>query len=226
MRVVILIDGNNFERSFFSMSKGKGEFRYIDFHKINGFVMNYLRKNIQYSGASLTHLRTYFYTGEYTEKLIERIEKAIAKYGSMKALVDLLAKVKKGREKQEKFFRFAKNYYFFEMRTKPLQFSPSEGSIFQKGVDVQLAVDLVDFTHKNVFDIAVILSGDIDLLESVRAAKNNGKHIIILGDRSATSEEMKREADLFIDIGKLKKDELDAFSHIPDKSEAKNDAKI
>ncbi|MBU4086431.1 MAG: NYN domain-containing protein, partial [Nanoarchaeota archaeon] len=87
--------------------------------------------------------------------------------------------------------------------------------IFQKGVDVQLASDLVDFTHKNVFDVAVILSGDIDLLESIKIAKGMGKQVVIVGDRSVTAEEMKKIADLYADIGKLEKAELNKFTHVP-----------
>ena len=46
---------------------------------------------------------------------------------------------------------------------------------------------------------------------SIKTAKNYGKHIIIMGDSSTTSEEMKREADLYVDFGRLKKENLDEF---------------
>jgi len=86
--------------------------------------------------------------------------------------------------------------------------------IFQKGVDVQLAVDLVEFAYKNTFDIAVILSGDIDLIESVRTTKNLGKHVIIFGDESVTSIEMRREADMYINLGRFNTEQLNQISHI------------
>jgi uncharacterized protein (TIGR00288 family) len=86
--------------------------------------------------------------------------------------------------------------------------------VLQKGVDVQLAVDLVDFTHKDMFDIAVIFSGDIDLLESIKTAKGMGKQIIIMGNSSVTAEEMKRQADLFIDVGRFDEEQLNKFTHI------------
>ena len=100
-----------------------------------------------------------------------------------------------------------------------MQFSPSELKVFQKGVDVQLAVDLVDFTHKDIFDIAVVLSGDIDLLESVKTSKGMGKQIIIFGDSRVIAEEMKKYSDMFVDIGRFTKEELDKFTHIPEKNE-------
>ncbi len=216
MRVLILIDAKNFEQGVFNISERINEFRFVDFYKVNNFVMDYLRKNLQYRSFELLHLRTYFYTGEFTDKLIEKIQSSLEKNPEkIKEIILLLEKCKKNQKIQEEFFRRAKSYYFFEVRSKPLQFSHVDVKIFQKGVDVQLASDLVDFTHKNVFDIAVILSGDIDLLESIKIAKGMGKQTIIVGDRSVTAEEMKKIADLYVDIGKLEKEELNKFTHVP-----------
>ncbi len=215
MRVLVLIDARNFEQGFFTLCNKRKEFRFIDFYKISSFIVSYLQNNTQYKNVPLTHLRTYFYTGEFTDKLLEKIEKSLSKDLNNPILKDLSARVKKDKERQSTFFSLAKNYYFFEIRPKPIQFSSTDFSIFQKGVDVQLAVDLVDFTHKDIFDIVVIMSGDIDLLESVKTAKGMGKHIIIFGESSTTSEEMKKYADLLVDIGRFNSAQLDEFSHIP-----------
>lgn len=215
MKVVIFVDARNFEQGFYSLCRKREEFRYIDFYKINSFIMKYLGANFQYTQAFLHHVRTYFYTGEFTDNLIKKIEKFAAGVVNKEEIEKMLTKAKKDYEKQSMFFRLAKNYYFFEIKTKPLQFSPSERKIAQKGVDVQLAVDLVDFSHKDVFDIAVVLSGDIDLLESIKTVKNMGKQVIIFGENETTADEMKKYADLFVDIGRFTTEQLNAFSHIP-----------
>lgn len=223
MRVLILIDAKNFEQGVFNIAERINEARLVDFYKVNNFVMNYLRKNLQYKDCELAYLRTYFYTGEFTDKLIEKIQSSLEKKPEkIKEINALLEKSKKNQKIQEEFFRRAKSYYFFEVRSKPLQFSPVDVRIFQKGVDVQLAADLVDFTHKNVFDITAILSGDIDILESIKIAKGMGKQVIIVGDRGVTAEEMKKVADLYVDIGKLDKEEINKFTHMPtNKKESK-----
>ena len=171
----------------------------------------------------MQHIRTYYYTGEYTDNLISRMEQSYNKEkdsGRKEILKSKIEKAKKSREIQAEFLKIAKNYYFFEIRRKPLQFSPSTLNIFQKGVDVQLAVDLVEFAYKNAFDIAVILSGDIDLIESVRTTKNLGKHVIIFGDKSVTSVEMRGETDMFINLGKFSDEQLNEISHIkPNKTD-------
>ncbi len=222
MRVLILIDADNFRNGVINLSKQRSQFRYLDYYKINKFVTDYLAKNSQYKGCPLTHIRTYFYSGEFTDNLITRIESSIKrenqkmkKSGRINKLNEMLESAKRNKKIQSDFFKLAKNYYFFEVRTKPLQFSPSKISVFQKGVDVQIAVDLVEFSYKNVFDIVVLLSGDIDLLESVRTAKNLGKHVIIFGDESVMAEEMKKEADLFINMRRFTDEQMNQITHIP-----------
>jgi len=214
MRVLILIDEKNFEQGIFNLCRRRDEFRYIDFYKLNNFIMNYLKHNLQYKDCNLRHVRTYLYTGEFTDKLIQKIERSVQKNPEEKEVLGILVeRFKDKQKKQEEFFKKAKNYYFFEIKSKPLQFSPSDLKIFQKGVDVQLAVDLVDYCHKDVFDIAILLSGDIDLLESVKTIKNMGKQIIIFGDSYVTAEEMKKVADMFVDTGRFIETQLNEFSH-------------
>lgn len=216
MKVLILIDAKNFEQGVINASKRRNEFRFIDFHKVKNFVLEYLKNNPQYENIQLSLLRTYLYTGEYTNSLIEKIEKQSEKDKYNKKLKELLDHSKKKYAIQKNFIKFSKSYYFFELRLKPLQFSSIDYAVFQKGVDVQLASDLVDFTHKNIYDISVLLSGDVDLLESIKIVKGMGKHIIIFSDANITAEEMKRHADLFIDMGRFSEEQLNRFTHIPD----------
>ncbi|MFT4312088.1 MAG: NYN domain-containing protein [Candidatus Woesearchaeota archaeon] len=216
MKTIILIDADNFTSGLSNVSKSRKQFRYVDYYKINTFVIEYLQKNLQYKNCSVHHLRTYYYTGKYTENLINRMEKSLKKETNPErknALQNMIEKAKKSKKIQTEFLQLARDYYYFEIRDKPLQFSPSTLKIFQKGVDVQLAVDLVEFAYKNTFDIAVVLSGDIDLIESVRTTKNLGKHVIIFGDESVTSVEMRKESDMYINLRRLDSTQLDQISH-------------
>lgn len=107
-------------------------------------------------------------------------------------------------------------FNFFEIRKKPLQFTRSKG-VFQKGVDVQLAVDLVANAYLNTYDIAVLFSGDIDLLESLKLIKNLGKQIIIFSHYKNVAKEMVRESDLLVDFQKIDDSLLNRFTHIFEK---------
>jgi len=53
-------------------------------------------------------------------------------------------------------------------------FTRSLGS--EKGVDVKLATDMIRL--KDIYDVAIILSGDGDYVPAVQAVKDSGKHII------------------------------------------------
>ncbi|RLE45689.1 hypothetical protein DRJ22_03840 [Candidatus Woesearchaeota archaeon] len=96
------------------------------------------------------------------------------------------------------------------MRTYPLKYE--NGRIFQKGVDVQIAVDFVAHAFRDNFDIAVICSGDINLLESLKIVKSLGKKVIVMSHPEVTAINMRKEADFYLDISRLKDEELDEFS--------------
>jgi NYN domain-containing protein len=46
----------------------------------------------------------------------------------------------------------------------------------EKGVDVDLATDLLEL--KDIYDVAVIVSGDQDYVPAVRKVKDKGKHVV------------------------------------------------
>ena len=74
MRVMVFIDFDNFKANIRCIDNERGQNWIIDFHKINGFVIDYLKGNPQYQSEKLIHIRTYFYTGEYTTALINKIK--------------------------------------------------------------------------------------------------------------------------------------------------------
>jgi len=155
-------------------------------------------------------IRAYAYTGTYTENLFKRLkQKQALSYGTQSEVIaKVLEKAKQQHEKQKQIL--GHHTKFLEFRTKPLKYE--RNSIFQKGVDVQLAVDLVSHAHMGNFDVAVLCSGDLDLLESVRAVKNLGKKVITMAHNENIAYQMKRESDSFINISELADAELDAFS--------------
>jgi uncharacterized LabA/DUF88 family protein len=215
MKVMIFIDSDNFKDSIKCVSFDRKQDRRIDFYKIHNFVIDYLSNNPQYKKAILTHVRTYLYTGEYTDSLFKRIKDAIkdSSEADKNFFDELLQNTERKAKGQKDFLIQSKTYNFFEIRKKPLQFTKSKG-IFQKGVDVQLAVDLVTNAHLQTFDVAVLFSGDIDLLESVKTVKNLGKHVIIFSHYNNMAQEMIREADMFINFQHLKDEDLEKFSHV------------
>lgn len=212
---MVFIDFDNFKGSIKRFNGETGQNRYIDFYKINKFITDYLSNNQQYENEKMVHIRTYFYTGEYTESLIWKLSNTLEHLDTDKKeeFKKYIEETKQKREKQRELFNTLNKYYFFEVRKKPLQFSRFSKRIFQKGIDVQIAVDLVSNAYIDNYDIAVLFSGDIDLLESLKTIKSLGKNVIILSHKRNIAKEMIKQADFYIDIRKLHDDVLDLFTH-------------
>lgn len=47
-----------------------------------------------------------------------------------------------------------------------------------KGDDVHLATDLIKGAYENLYDIAIIVSGDADFIPAIKLAQKNGKKVI------------------------------------------------
>jgi uncharacterized LabA/DUF88 family protein len=198
MKVMIFIDLDNFRQSLFLTDKK----RFYDFGKFQYFIIKFLKEKLNYSSCNEESIvRTYAYTGEYNSSLIKKIKDN-----------EKIEEVKKKIETQKRFFEVTKNFNFFELKTTPLKYENER--IVQKGIDVRIAVDLVYNALNDNFDIAIICSGDIDLIEAIKMAKNHGKRIIIASHPNISSKELQKEADFFINIEKLNDEELNDFSRI------------
>ena len=60
---------------------------------------------------------------------------------------------------------------------KLLEISLPKYTVVEKGVDVQLAVDMVQLAVSNTYDVAILVSGDGDFAPAVEAVKKLGKHV-------------------------------------------------
>jgi uncharacterized LabA/DUF88 family protein len=52
-------------------------------------------------------------------------------------------------------------------------------TLAQKGVDVQFAIDVLDYAHLDRFDVAVLVAGDEDFVPLVRRVESLGKHVLL-----------------------------------------------
>jgi len=81
----------------------------------------------------------------------------------------------------------------------------------EKGVDVALVTDMLSQAYNNAYDTAILVSGDQDYLKAIDRIKDLGKRIEIAyfesdePDKPNLCGKMRRAADNFIDLCKLKK---------------------
>ena len=94
---------------------------------------------------------------------------------------------------QQKFLSALHNTPYLEVR---LGTSKMRGDIaVEKGVDIMLATDLLRLAWDNLYDEAVVVSGDGDFAYAVQATKDMGKHVEVAAFTANLSAELAQVAD-------------------------------
>jgi uncharacterized LabA/DUF88 family protein len=70
----------------------------------------------------------------------------------------------------------------------------------EKGVDVQLAVDMVKLAVANTYDVAVLVSGDGDFAAAVEFVKQQGKHVELGRVKGCPCERLRDVCDVEVPI--------------------------
>lgn len=85
----------------------------------------------------------------------------------------------------------------------------SSGVFHEKGVDVQIAVDIVRGAIKDEYDICYLISSDTDLLPAIHTAKDERKEIIYVGFENFISRALMKNCSRYII---LKKDQIAKYA--------------
>ncbi|TSC90452.1 MAG: hypothetical protein G01um10145_124 [Microgenomates group bacterium Gr01-1014_5] len=78
----------------------------------------------------------------------------------------------------------------------------SDGKFHEKGVDVQIAVDIVRGAIKNEYDICYLISSDTDLLPAIQTAKDEGKKIVYVGFENFISRALSKNGSSYLILKK------------------------
>ncbi|MEK6946429.1 MAG: NYN domain-containing protein [Nanoarchaeota archaeon] len=222
MKIIVFDDAANSIKSLERLNyrrplSDKRDWKFSDFHKL---ILKKTQGLLKDRSNSFEVVRTYIYTGEYTQKvmgifrkdcfntikdmdeLIKNEVQLLQKVEGMGGANNLKLEIRQHvntvktkfeqirqskfdamdnqaaqAEQQKDFFKKVRESKF-ERRTTPLV--NREGYIRQKGVDVKLATDLIKFAHSNAYDVAILMSGDSDLTESIKLVREQLGKIIIL----------------------------------------------
>ena len=72
---------------------------------------------------------------------------------------------------------------------------------YEKGVDIQLATDMITHSYKNNYDVAVLVAGDNDFVGALQAVKDNGKNVeVALFGKERTSMQLRNVSDRVITL--------------------------
>jgi uncharacterized LabA/DUF88 family protein len=104
---------------------------------------------------------------------------------------------------QQRFFEKLRNASYLELRLGRLE---RRGNTYvEKGVDVQIATDMIRSAHQDAYDTAILVSGDADFVPAVQLVKDFGKHVENAFCRTGRSRFLQQTCDRFtlLDAAKL-----------------------
>lgn len=101
---------------------------------------------------------------------------------------------------QQAFFTGVAAIPYCELRLGRLVYNNWPNSPpYEKGVDIQLATDMITHSFRDNYDVAVLVAGDSDYVGAIQAVKDNGKHVeIALFGKEQTSRPLRTVGDKII----------------------------
>lgn len=105
-------------------------------------------------------------------------------------------------EKQKRFFKMLKHLEI-SVITKPLRVRYSNcrkcGSNkrikFEKGIDVSLATDLLWYAFQDIYDTAILISGDGDFIPAIERVRLLGKRVELWAFKDSIGRDLRNAVD-------------------------------
>lgn len=72
----------------------------------------------------------------------------------------------------------------------------------EKGVDIDLATDMLRLAYNNAYDTAIIVTGDGDFVSAVKGVKDMGKHVENANFKEGKGYHLRTACDKFIPLDK------------------------
>jgi len=139
-------------------------------YRFDSLMSNLASNSFRIPNRRLQIIRSYFYDG--------LVDPKYGKYSDQKKFQEYL---------EESFDNFeVKTSYLKEDRNRRFQ---------QKGVDTLLAIDMLDKALSNQYEIAILIAGDLDHYEVVKAVKDKGKQVFGVYYDESKSKDLVRIFD-------------------------------
>jgi uncharacterized LabA/DUF88 family protein len=124
------------------------------------------------------------------------------------------AKSKKMQESQVKLFNHlqSKKEKFNVQRGYLMK---NDGVFHEKGVDVKIAVDMLVGAYENLYDVAILVSSDTDLIPVIQKVKQLGKEVEYIGFSHKPSYGLIKNAN---ETRLLTKNEGEQFQNLREKA--------
>ena len=98
-----------------------------------------------------------------------------------------------GAQEQQKFLASLYSIPRLEVRLGTTKYRGDQ--LVEKGVDIMVATDLLRYAWDDLYDVAILVSGDGDFAYAVQAVKDSGKYVEIAAFPANLSWDMAQIAD-------------------------------
>ncbi|WP_243032473.1 NYN domain-containing protein [Thermus altitudinis] len=113
----------------------------------------------------------------------------------------------------QSFLNYLKRVPYVAVRLGRLE-RRAEGFV-EKGVDIQIAIDILRLAYADAYDVAVLVSGDGDFAEVVRVVQDMGKQVENTTFHALSSHRLAQQADRFYPLDDFPWERLRAQSLPP-----------
>jgi len=143
--------------------------------------------------------RTDIDIGKLGNKLLEK--RRLVRIYYYNAKVGLKEEPERYRD-QQAFFASLNAIPYSELRLGRLVYNNWPNSPpYEKGVDIQLATDMITHSFKDNYNVAILVAGDNDYVGALQSVKDNGNHVeIALFGKERSSYRLRMVADRIITI--------------------------
>jgi len=162
-------------------------------------VMIFIDGSNLYHSLKTSAKRTDIDIGKLCSKLLDKCRLVRIYYYN--ARVGLKEEPERYR-KQQAFFNGVNMVPYSELRLGRLVYHNWPNSPpYEKGVDIQLATDMITHSFKGNYDVAVLVAGDNDFVGALQSVKDNGKHVeMALFGKESISRQLRIVADRVVTI--------------------------
>lgn len=107
-------------------------------------------------------------------------------------------------QKEREFLEIIDALDNFEVKTKPLR--EIDGERIEKGIDVQIASDMLYNGLQGHCQHVILVSGDDDLAPAVERLKDSGVVVTVAAYKKSASHDLVHAADRYVDLAEHLKD--------------------
>jgi uncharacterized protein (TIGR00288 family) len=204
-KLIIFVDGSNY---YHSLKKAFNKTK-INFQKLSNYLsINYNLVQIYFYSAPLLW--------QEMPKQYSKQQKYFEKIKLVKRLKLILGRLE--RRNNKKFEKIKQKYLsllsylntkniseikLFNELKEDLENYSKFGNKVEKGVDVNLAVDLVTLAFEKKYDVAIIISNDGDFVPAVEKAQAYGKKVYNVRFAKCNAHHLSKVCDKTININEI-----------------------